>query len=486
MIRSALRSSYSFLPKAAWALFFLFLPVTSFPYFPPAIGGSALVRPLSLYPLIILLLLVTIPYLFKKPIYPTILSLLPFIAVVLLSSLVAYLQNVQPTLGVTVIERSLRAFITLAVGAGIYLTVSLVPRSLDDLKASLRWMYAGFFLAFIWGTLQAAYVVNFYKPFYRWMNRIQAHISIRRLFTTRVSGMTYEPNWFAEQITFLLMPWLLASVLTGYSAFRWRWRWLTVEWVLLGWSLFVLVFTFSRSGLIVLGALAFVSLLILRPLPSVTRIGRTIRISGGVRRLLEGILVVVVLAGFVFIAGQTNEFFARIWNYWSDKKNTSMMGYFEYLGFGARFSYSETAYNVFKDNPIAGVGLGNFAFYFEEYLPDQPIAALPEVLRLVTPEGSRSRLVTPKNFYFRILSETGVLGLGAFLVFLVAILGCAIFLWLSPSRHGKAKFWGTAGILGVLSFVFAAMTFDSFAIPNMWVVFGMVTASTWLVYRATS
>ena len=34
-----------------WAAFLLFLPITSFPFFPPAFGGEALVRPALSLPL---------------------------------------------------------------------------------------------------------------------------------------------------------------------------------------------------------------------------------------------------------------------------------------------------------------------------------------------------------------------------------------------------------------------------------------------------
>lgn len=484
MIKRVGRIIFEYLPKVSWVLFLLFLPVTSFPYFPPAVGGSALVRPLSLYPLIILIVLVTIPHLLRKPIYPTILTLIPFILAVFLSTLVSFLADIHPILNISLPERTVRAMITLGVGVGIYLTVTFVPKTLNDLRHSLQWLYAGIALALFWGSLQAVYVVHFYRPYYRWLNRIQNHISIRRLFQTRVSGLTYEPNWFAEQITFLLLPWLLASVLTGHSVFRWRWRWLTVEFVLLIWSIVVLVFTFSRTGILNLAILGFVSLLFLRNVPKVTHIGKRLTLSGRTRRILEAGLVLMILVGFVYMAGKNNEFFARIWNYWSDKKKNSLMGYIEYLGFGARLSYGEAALNIFEAKPVLGVGLGNYAFYFEEYLPDRSIAGLPEILRLVAPEMGRNRLVTPKNFYLRILSETGLVGLGAFLVFLLAVLGCAIFLWLTQDRHSDARFLGTAGILGVLSFSVAAITYDSFAIPNMWVIFGLITASTWIIYRS--
>ncbi|HWQ83249.1 MAG TPA: hypothetical protein VN363_01715, partial [Anaerolineales bacterium] len=234
----------------AWILFLVCLPVTSFPYFPAAVGGTALVRPLSIYPLIVLLVLVTIPRLWKLRLPRTFLSLLPFVIIAVVSSLFSLFRGIEPGLNVTVGERVLRGLITLGLGVSFYLTTSLTPRSLDDLKSTLRWLYAGFGIALIWGSLQAIYVVHFTKAWYRIMNNLQQYISSRRLIQNRISGMTYEPNWFAEQITGLLLPWLLASVLTGYTVFKWRRGWLTIEWFLLVWSVALLPLTFSRAGVL--------------------------------------------------------------------------------------------------------------------------------------------------------------------------------------------------------------------------------------------
>jgi O-antigen ligase len=471
-----------YLQKIAWAMFLIFLPVTSFPYFPSTIGGSVLVRPLSLYPLLILLIIATLPYIFTKRLSPTLISLVPFIIVVLGSSLLALGVGLQSTLNIPVAERTLRALITLGVGVAIFITVAVIPRNREDLDASLRWIYFGFSAALLWGSLQAVYVMHFSGKYYRTLNRIQQYISTRRLFTIRISGLTYEPNWFAEQITFLLLPWLLASVITGKTVFPWRRQWLTLEWLLLVWSVAVLLFTYSRAGLIILIVLAAASLLFLRPVNR--HPGKKSWLSGWSRRLLEASVAMVMMGTVIFFAGRNNDFFSRIWNYWRERENTSVTEYLEYLAFGARFFYGETALEIFNDNPIIGVGIGNFAYYFDEYLPDRPVAPTPEVLRLLTPEGNRNRLVTPKIFYLRILAETGLVGMAAFAAFLLAIFGNALFMWLSPPSNSEAKFWGTAGILGFLAFILAAFTFDSFALPNTWVVFGMITASSWVIHRS--
>lgn len=470
---SSLQRALSILEKVAWALFLLCLPVTSFPFFPRVLGGSALVRPLSLFPLLVLLVLATLPRLLTRPAPKTLRSLLPFVLIAIGVSALSLLSGIEPTFGVTVGNRIVRAIITLAIGGAIYFTVSLMPRSVEDLRASLRWLYAGFSIAMLWGSFQAIYIVHFVPSYYRFLTGIQEYISTRKLFTTRVSGMTYEPNWFAEQISALLLPWLLASVLSGYSVFRWRWRWLTLEWLLLLWAVIVLAFTFSRAGLANLILVSFLALLFFRQPRSGAHPARR-----WTRRLVEAGVAVVILVGMIYLAGSKNTFFARLWDYWSTEKQVSVSDYFEYLGFGARFTYSEAAYKTYQEHPLLGVGLGNFAFYFSDTLPDRPLAPTPELLRLVLPDDGRDRLITPKNFYIRILAETGLLGAAAFFAFLAAVVGCALFLWFSPAKD--SKYWGSAGLLGLIAFAASALSFDSFAIPNMWVVFGLITAAAWV------
>ena len=190
------------------------------------------------------------------------------------------------------------------------------------------------------------------------------------------------------------------------------------------------------------------------------------------------------MIGFIFVIGRNNEFFSRLWNYWQRSNKPEVTDYLNYLGFGARFIYAETALDVYDEHPLLGVGLGNYAFFFKENLPEQPIAPLPEVLRLITPAENHDRLVTPKNLYLRLMSETGILGVGAFLAFTTAIFGCAIAM--RKSHDPETRYWGTAGLLGIAAFLIGAISYDSFAIPNMWVVFGLITAANWVLHKKQS
>ena len=73
-----------------------------------------------------------------------------------------------------------------------------------------------------------------------------------------------------------------------------------------------------------------------------------------------------------------------------------------------------TAYQIYNAYPLLGVGLGNYTFYFDEYLADRPLRPTPELLTKLTPEEGRSQLTTVKSIFPRILAETGLFGLATF------------------------------------------------------------------------
>lgn len=465
-------ATYQRIVQVLWAILLVSLPLTSFPFFPGNVGGDTLVRPFAIYPLLALLVLAALPALWQKPLPKSYLPLLAFGVALTAGILLPLATDAIDTQGVNLAARGLRNLVTLGIGASLFLSISLLPRSRESLQGALRWIYTGMAAALLWGTLQAVYVLFYNEAYFQLLSRIQRWFSSRRLFEQRVSGMTYEPNWFAEQICFLLLPWLLAAVMTNTSLFKRRYRRITVELVLLLWAVGVLIFTFSRAGLFILVALLATGVLFFRAPAAADRQGTLHRPR--LRRWIEAGLISVVLVGVIVIAGTRNNYFSRIWRYFSEE--TTGQSFFDYIAFGQRFTYWESALDMYLTHPVLGVGAGNFAFRFEEFLAQRPLYRQPDLIRQITPtENGFTRLVTPKNLYVRLLAETGTVGTALFFGFLVALVGDALYLWFSPTAENR--FWATAALLGVLVFLLGAFSFDSFALPNMWVVFGLITAA---------
>jgi O-antigen ligase len=275
---------------------------------------------------------------------------------------------------------------------------------------------------------------------------------------------------------------MLTSAITGYSIFQWRWRGLIVE--RLGMILVVLVlpFTYSRAGLLNLVVIIVGGSLFLGSLKKPLSNQPLFKVGHGSGRLVASVATLLVIVGItIVLVGRRNSFFSRLWIYWT-RDDVSLSGYLTSLGFDARLAYSQAAYNTYKEHPFFGVGLGNYAFYLEEMLPFRQLAHIPEVLRVITPEFGRDRLVTSKNFHLRLLAETGVVGSIAFLAFFIAHCGAALWLWLSPNV--EERYWGAVSLIGLSAFLLSAFTFDSFVIPNMWVVFGM-TVAAFRIFKST-
>ena len=459
-----------------WVLFLVALPVTSFRFFPSGLGGNTLVRPLSVFPMIVLLVIGVAPRLLNQKVTRTLLPLFAFVLMVIASSLLAFMRGIDPVVGVTVLDRTIRTLGSLFLGVGFYLVVTLIPDTPNKLRASLRWLYLGFSVALLWGSLQAFYVVKFQRGYFELLSQIQRMISIRKLFPTRISGLTYEPNWFAEQIAFLLMPWLFTAVFSGFSVFNWRtrWRWLSIELILLVWSAVVLIFTFSRTGMILL-AVQLILVFLFRPKSRQDsdvsdRRARMVLVG---KRLLQAGITFVVLVGIIVVVGTRNNYFARLWNYWIDEESTGQ--YLQYISFDQRFTYWGTAYRMYESYPVYGIGPGNFAFYLEEFLPDRPLHPTPELLIKIVPEEGRSQLSSVKGLFPRLLAETGLMGMATFVSFLIALVGCSLFLFFDQEKD--LQFWGRGGVLGLFVFLVVSFSFDSFSLPNMWIIFGFISAA---------
>jgi hypothetical protein len=397
-----------------------------------------------------------------------------FLVIAMISSIAAFSSDLEALRGVTMASRFVRNMLTLVLGLLFYLTVALLPESWDDLKFSLRWLYAGFAIALAWGSLQIFYIIHYIPRYFKLLNRLQAFLSTRKLFTTRISGMTYEPKWFAEQICFLLLPFLLVAVISRRSVFPWRYKWITVELLLLVWACFVLVFTYSRTGLFILAVLVILGYLLNRLQLRARRTTSLNKERKKGRLILELSAITITLLAVLFLAGSQNPYFSRLWRYWTEARNRNRT-YLEYIAVEQRFVYWQTAFRIFETRPLLGVGLGNYAFYFDTMLPNEPLGAQNEIVRQVTPAEGRDRLITPKNLYARLLAETGLLGAATFTSFIVALIGCILFLWFSQTP--EQIYWGLSGALAMVVFAILIFSFDSFAMPNMWIVFGLITAS---------
>ena len=449
-----------------WATALFTLPVTSFRYFP--VGEGTLVRPLALYPLALLLPLLFIQWMRGQRPSPwvsglTLLGLFTLFA--LTASSFGSVFDPIPLRGQTYFGRAIRAWFTLIIGLSFFVSASWMNRSEGDLKFTIKWILAGLCLDIAWSGIQA---LTFYTPLLDkvMVTHWQLAFSVRELVrTNRISGMAYEPSWFAGQIATIYMPWLFAALLTNTRLSRTRW----LEPVLFAITTLLLLATYSRGGLLIIVSVAgFVFLLVGR---NILKNIWTWFVSGFrahawdlfVRATLV-LTVIAVIAGAILFLGRKN-YFRRLW----ETSATSISEYIVDINAGARGAYAIGALAAYDEHPLTGVGLGASGFYIYQNLPDWVMTTVPEIARQLDPT---SKLYpNPKNIYVRLLAETGLIGFVLFLVFQLGILGDALY---SLRGEGLMRMLGIAALFAWLAISLYNFTQDSLATPNIWLIPGVL------------
>ena len=455
--------------RALWALVMFTLPVTSFRYFPHFFGTTQ-VKPLAFAPLAVFLpLALALAWRRRDWRWLGVLPpLLVFVAAAGLATLLGLARNPVPLFGLPYAGRALRAWLSLAVGLSFFLGALLAHPTKDEVRFSLRWLYAGFLLTALWGTLQIGAIKVGVPPFAT-LSALQAKFSVHGLPPRRIAGMAYEPSWFADQLVGLYMPWLVAALLSGYALFRRRW--LTAG--LLVWAGVLLVFTYSRSGVLVAVAAAGAVLLVWG-------------LGWGGRWLMQrwrqalgvgSVALLLLAAGLAVLLH--NNYFASLFQV---QPGQSFVEYVISARGGSRLAYTWAALTLFAEHPWLGVGLGGSGFYLRERLPEWAVTMLPEIARLTAP--GHAVVLNPKNMYVRVLAETGVVGFLAFVTFLSTALGRVLAWWRRPTSF--ARFVAVGGLWVVVAVVLRWFTQDSLAMPNLWLGLGMTLGPLFHNRRETS
>jgi O-antigen ligase len=457
------------LSRILWGAALLTLPVTSFRWF-PFLGEGTLVRPLSLYPLALLLpvLLLQISKHGQRRTYwsNAFIALGAFVLFVFTATSFGTLLDVIPLRGQEYFGRAIRALVTLLIGLVFFICAVWMNRDESEFRFSVRWIMAGLCLTIVWSGLQA---VTFYTGLLdkEMVTHWQLAFSMRELVrTNRISAFAYEPAWLAGQLATLFIPFLFASVLTNFHITRFKW----LEPLLLAFSLLILLATYSRGGLLTTIAAAGLTLLFfgreaLHSLWIWFIQGFRARARDMLLRFVIIAAVLGILTGAFLFLGQKN-FFRRLW----EIDATSFSEYIVDINAGARGAYSAGAFAAYQEHPWAGVGLGASGFYIYQNLPDWSLTTVPEIAKQLTPDN---RLFpNPKNLYVRLLAETGLLGLFLFMAFQFHILGDTLSLY--TLKQPWTRFAAIAGVFAWLAISFYNFTQDSLTTPNIWLVLGMM------------
>jgi O-antigen ligase len=476
MKKTSFNLSLDNVARFLWAAALITLPVTSFRYFPA--GEGTYVRPLSIFPLILLAPVLLVQLIRRKTTFPRASSLTPltaFILAALVASVIGVLFAPVVMRGQGVVGRVARAWVTVIMGLVFFIAAIWMNRNEDDLRFTIKWLLAGFVLDVLWSGVQGAtfYLHIFPKQLVTYWQRA---FSLRELIrTNRISGMAYEPSWLAGQISTIYLPWLFASLLTRQHVTRFKW----LEPILLACAALLLLATFSRGGLLTVAATILLTLIFVgrEQIASAWNwfIAGFRSRTGWIWRVGLIVIVLAALVGSLYFLGKKN-YIARLWQ----TQTSSLTDFLIQNSAGARAAYIWGAMGAYNDHPITGVGLGASGFYIYNNLPDFALTFVPEIANQLSPNNSL--YPNPKNLYVRLLAETGLIGFFLYLAFQFSLLADAI-----AALDRKSPLWrylGTAVVFTWIALIFYNMTQDSFAIPNLWINFGILVGMSAFVVEA--
>lgn len=134
----------------------------------------------------------------------------------------------------------------------------------------------------------------------------------------------------------------------------------------------------------------------------------------------------------------------------------------------ARSSMQKSALSMGIDHPILGVGLGQFGFYLNEYLPEGAKENSYEVRNWIDTNVS----VWPPvhSIYHRIFAEEGLIGLILYFAFIITIC-LKLFIKIILNRNYKSKcLIGIILLSSYSSILVGGLTLDQFVVPQFWIM----------------
>jgi O-antigen ligase len=141
----------------------------------------------------------------------------------------------------------------------------------------------------------------------------------------------------------------------------------------------------------------------------------------------------------------------------------------------SRFGIQYALYQVFLQNPVFGVGLGQQTFVSKDFYPDWATEDNWEFRLKYLNEDVKS-FPPGYNIYLRIMAELGIVGLVIFLFLLIAILYVA-------HKMSRNKDEGTSLIaivvfVSILGVFFNWLKMDTFRAFNFWINFALLLVIT--------
>lgn len=449
----------------------LSLPITSLPALSCLAGGTRVAPPSLLF---YGLALVALFFSSRRQIrwFAQGTPLLLFLASSVFSLALSLFREFPPFRQISPLRESLWSLMTLLAGFAIYLSLVFLLSSRKYLRWGLAAIHFGGMAIIVWSLLQVWVLFARQGNYPTWMSALHNWLSINPLLEfammKRATGFAFEPSWLAHQLNLVYLPYWLAASITGYSLFP-SYRFVTLERISAVLGILVLISSISRIGiltqLLVFGyfLLHFTSWLLNR---LKTRYP-FFPVFGFV--LMWGMIYLAMGSGLLYTLSLIDDRLRAMFTLRELPPNWFSLA--SQLRFAERVVYWTVGLYVFAYYPIFGVGLGNAGFFFSEAIP--PVSrSLVEMIKI---EWQSLDVPSVKNLWLRLLAETGLVGFGLFLAWLVLLWDATRTLIRQDDMLYRLVGW--MGLLGLIALIGEGFSVDSFALPYFWTTAGILTAT---------
>lgn len=455
-----------------WALLVITLPLTTLPLVMKLTGSSS-VAPGSLLPLIPLVILLLPVHLWQKRGLPVhVKPVLLFFIYALLTVMLAFFRPLPDYKQQAALAAGLEGAVTLLLGLLFYLAAVTLPNSSSKVDKTLRLVNWTGLVVVTWSLVQVM-LLPLFPAVLSFVEKVQPFISPTRLLSDRMQGFASEPSWLAHMLNLVFLAYWLAASYNRTSVHRFKLWKFSLENLLALLGIIVLIGTLSRGGL-----LAFMLVLaLIFLLMNIRLVKWLVRKLGEKRKVIAAVsitLTLILLYLALLIAGlwgwsRVDPRMESVFQFTTEDDNP-LIEYADNLRFGERVVYWQTGWNIFNAHPLIGVGVGFSGFYFPQYLPDSGWGLSETRKLLFRSEG----LLNIKNLWSRLLAETGLVGFGLFISFLVLFAFSSVEM--IRKSEGTRRTLGYMGVFMLVASIAEEFSVDSFALPYLWFSMGLVTA----------
>ena len=457
-----------------WGFYVILLPLTSVPIIVQLVHSDVVAAPSALI-LPFLLIGAGLTFILEKRDFPASLSpMVLFIITALIATAVSFYYRLPYYKGANPFSSSLNAVITLFVGFCFYLVTLLHHKNEASFRTTFKLLSISGAIVCLWTFAQAICWYKFHR-YPQWMKDIQFSLSVGPLYRQRFVGFTLEPSWLAHQLNLLYLPFWFAASLTGYSAFRIRFKFITVERFLFAAGTAVLFLTLSRVGLAAfLLTVGFAAVVGAHRMIKKTADKFSAGRKGAVTILAYFVIILTLAAiayGIVRLLMKLDYRMAGLFDIRVAGRSDPIFYIAEKLSLAARFVYWDGGLSIFNKHPLLGVGLGHAGFYLPRIMNEYAYR-LPEVNDLLY---RSTTLLNIKSLWIRILAETGIIGFIFFFVWYLRSLLSNLPCLNAYSRLKRTAAW--MGCFALLAFLIEGFSLDTFALPYIWFCTGLTSAA---------